>query len=1097
MARTKRLATAFASVALALPLLSTGPAGAAVVNPTSISTWYEGETHTLRWGTLTGTAGTFSIELRDASGQIDADPSTPEMDPIVSGLNSATVGSYDWTIPTGLAGANRVIRIVGTGSTKWAGGNTNVDSDAFTIDTLTSGFLSPAPGSEVRPGGSVTVKFVVPSVDATGTAEIGLSKNGVPVDLDPETTGDQDTIATGLDLSAVSTYSWTVPSSLSGTGYRLVLRAGTSGSYTGSAIQSGQFSAVPAGIYEPSSTSNWRELEQKTIQWSAPVGAAGTVAIYLWDGTANVDADPTTNGTQPIATGLDISTTTSYTWTIPAGITLSNTARIRIVGDGGAGQYTGSAMVSSPFILRAAPPVPRFTVPAAGNRWHPGESHTITWVVAEDATGKADVWLYDINGKVDLDPGTTGVQPFLNDVDVTTVTSQSWTIPAGLTGTRFAFNVEPTGALTGDYTGQQVTSGEFSIYPVGVADVSIDSAVGRQVAISEKFDISWHDDGATGATVDIDLIRNDGDTTATTTSIVKGLAKSTVCNAVTHDCKYTATLSDKTTLDTNSLARTYKVRVTPALGVSAKSTTFSVVDRALNETPWSGNKTAKTGEPVKVEWTPQGNLGALKIEAVPATGTAVVLEKAYDGSKGSYTWYPSYAFSGDYSLRVTAAAKTAKKEAITATWTKVTVTKATAITVTSSLGGVTGGSASLGQPITVAWNFGEALNATTKASPAVDINLLDGAKKATKVAAGVMGDFDDNGKALRTYTFRPSGKVKPGNYTVQVLVTGSTDAGLKGETEAVALAAPTSLTLNKPATSANVERGGSLDVEWTWDGKSDLPVTINLLDANSKATALLKSAVGKEGNGKGKATVTIPAKGTSAGSYKIQVISDDLKTIKAEKAVTLTTPTLAITTQKTVNTTKAVVYKGKPTEVGWTLGEAGALPVKLEVIAAADKAATKPKVLETINAAAKTVEGEGTVTWSPSAKLAAGDYVIRATAGDLSATGVMSDTFTLAVADVDTVTAPTGAQVGKASTIKWTLDQEATDSVKIELVSGSTVVAKGGLISKSSTATLGYGSYSWTIPSTIAAGSYKIRVTSLSDATKTLDSDTFSIAAAS
>ena len=1106
MARPKRTAKVVALAAAIVPFLSAGLAGAAVTSPGAAEVWRTGETKTIVWGALTdGTAGTFALSLYDASGQIDADPSDVDMDDIVTGLGSATDTSYAWTIPAGLVGADRYIKIHGdTGTTPWTGAAQ--DSDVFEIAHPLPAITFPVANGTLRVGAPRTITFIVPNA-STGTAKLILKQNGTPVDLDSVTAGVQDQIGASFDTATATSVSWTAPDELLGTGYTITLTGDSTVElpatpYAGSDIVSGSFEIIhDTSIFSPSATSNWRAEETRIIEFVPPLGATGTAALWLWNGTANVDADPDEAGTQPIATGLDLEVDDSFSWVIPAGITLSDTARIRLTGDGGAEEYTGAAIVSSPFILRAAPPVPRFTTPGQDQRWHQGETKTITWVVDEAATGIADVWLVDSNdAPVDTNPSVVGVQPLANDIDVTAVTTASWTIPATLSGTGYYFALTNTGALEDDYNQLPIESAEFDVYPVGAAELRLETTVADKAAITEKVAVKWHDDGTTGATVDINLLRNDGGQSPTSTSVVKGLAKSTVCNSTTHECEYTWTVDAKTAVDSG--AGTYKLQVVPALGVSDKTDAFAITDRALTLTSWGALKSVKAGAPVKIEWTAAGDLGTLKIEAVPqgnGAGKPIVLEAKYDASLEEYIWYPTQLQAEKtYVLKVTSSMKNLSKVAFTGTMAHfVTVTAQTSITL-GGLSGVTANAATLGQPIVVSWGFGEAQNAAVKASPAVDISLMDSNGKFTKVVTGVKGDFDDQGKARRTYTVRPSAKVKPGLYSIVVTVTGSTDEALKGTSAGFTLAAPSSLTLNTPEASDSIERGGEVEVEWAWSSKSELPVNINLVNtASGKAIALAKAVVGTDGNGVGSAKVVIPGKGTTAGTgWKIQVVSADDKTKVDDAAVTLTDPTLAVTAPAGTGNNKVTWYRGQSREVSWTLGSDGVALTKLEIVAASEKTAAKPKVLATIHKGAAATSGNGTVHFVMPAKIAAGDYVVRATATDISTTAVVSDEFAIASSAIETVTAPTSAVKGASATIKWKLAQETTDDVKVELFQNGTLVAKIGTISKKATTYSGYGNLSWAIPATATAGSgYVIRVTSLSDSTKTADSSSFTIAA--
>lgn len=288
--------------------------------------------------------------------------------------------------------------------------------------------------------------------------------------------------------------------------------------------------------------------------------------------------------------------------------------------------------------------------------------------------------------------------------------------------------------------------------------------------------------------------------------------------------------------------------------------------------------------------------------------------------------------------------KSLAKTAFTGTMAHfVSVDLQTSITL-GALSGITANVASLGQPIVVLWGFGELQNAAVKASPAVDISLMDSNGKFTKVATGRLGDFDGQGKALRTYTVRPSAKVKPGLYSVVVTVTGSTNEELKGTSGAFTLAAPSTLTLNTPEASDSIERGGEVEVEWAWSGKSELPVNINLVNtASGKATTLAKAVVGTDGNGVGSKTVTIPARAPRpAPAGRSRSCRSTTRPRLMMPKTTLTNPTLAVTAPAGTGNNKVTWYKGQNREVSWTLGSDGVALTKLEIVAAADKASAKP-----------------------------------------------------------------------------------------------------------------------------------------------------------
>ena len=143
---------------------------------------------------------------------------------------------------------------------------------------------------------------------------------------------------------------------------------------------------------------------------------------------------------------------------------------------------------------------------------------------------------------------------------------------------------------------------------------------------------------------------------------------------------------------------------------------------------------------------------------------------------------------------------------------------------------------------------------------------------------------------------------------------------------------------------------------------------------------------------------------------------------------------------------------------------------------------------------ATTTENDGAYSWTLPTTLAAGtDYTVKVTTSD-TAYSDFSDAFAVTVtAPAITVTSPAaGASwgVGTSQSIAWTKAGALADTVKIELY-------KGGLKTLDIAAsTENDGAFSWTLPTTLAAGSdYTIRVTT-SDGAVYDDSGAFSVVTA-
>lgn len=140
---------------------------------------------------------------------------------------------------------------------------------------------------------------------------------------------------------------------------------------------------------------------------------------------------------------------------------------------------------------------------------------------------------------------------------------------------------------------------------------------------------------------------------------------------------------------------------------------------------------------------------------------------------------------------------------------------------------------------------------------------------------------------------------------------------------------------------------------------------------------------------------------------------------------------------------------------------------------------------------ATTTENDGAYSWTLPTTLTAGtDYTVKVTTSD-AAYSDFSDAFTVTVtAPAITVTSPAAGaswSVGTTQSIAWTKAGALAAFVKIELY-------KGGLKTLDIAAsTENDGAYSWTLPTTLAAGSdYIVRVTT-SDGAVYDDSGAFSV----
>lgn len=138
-------------------------------------------------------------------------------------------------------------------------------------------------------------------------------------------------------------------------------------------------------------------------------------------------------------------------------------------------------------------------------------------------------------------------------------------------------------------------------------------------------------------------------------------------------------------------------------------------------------------------------------------------------------------------------------------------------------------------------------------------------------------------------------------------------------------------------------------------------------------------------------------------------------------------------------------------------------------------------------------ENDGLYVWQiPTDQVPANDYMVKITGLETSINDTSNSGFIISDESFIQVTAPNGGEdwaMSSTQTITW--QDNLTEDVKIELFKGS------ALELAISDSTASNGSFSWTVPDTLNAGSnYKIKITSIPVNAESDESDqTFSISA--
>ncbi len=295
----------------------------------------------------------------------------------------------------------------------------------------------------------------------------------------------------------------------------------------------------------------------------------------------------------------------------------------------------------------------------------------------------------------------------------------------------------------------------------------------------------------------------------------------------------------------------------------------------------------------------------------------------------------------------------------------------------------------------------------------------------------------------------------------------------------LAFSAP-SISITDPNGGETWGLGSTQTIRWSYSGAPGPTVRIELLRGWG-VSRLISASAPIGGGGTGSFTFTVPSWQTLAANYRIRItstsnsadtdLSDQYFTIAANN-----TPTAV----KVRSPNGGEIWKvGTTQTIRWDYtGNPGAA-VKIELLRG--------------GALARQISGStpigsggtGSFTWTvPSSQALATDYMIKVTSTSNGACADLSDhTFGLTQADPQPgiqVISPNGGETwmpGSAQMIRWNYSGDPGPAVKVILLQGG--VAKATLAPEAPIGSKGSGSYSWTIPSSLAPGpDYRIRVQS-------------------
>jgi hypothetical protein len=181
------------------------------------------------------------------------------------------------------------------------------------------------------------------------------------------------------------------------------------------------------------------------------------------------------------------------------------------------------------------------------------------------------------------------------------------------------------------------------------------------------------------------------------------------------------------------------------------------------------------------------------------------------------------------------------------------------------------------------------------------------------------------------------------------------------------------------------------------------------------------------------------------------------------------------------------VVQGAPVDISWQVSDGVTAPVDVQLVQGT-------RVVPLASKVPTPAGGTGTVRVSPALTAAPGTWSLRVRS---SASALVSGSALGAVTLVRptlAATAPTSGATwrhGTSVNLAWQLSGGAAVPVRAQLLRGTTVVATPA--SSGVTAAGGAGSASWTVPATLPAGSYVLRLRPVATASSNAVESTVSL----
>lgn len=348
----------------------------------------------------------------------------------------------------------------------------------------------------------------------------------------------------------------------------------------------------------------------------------------------------------------------------------------------------------------------------------------------------------------------------------------------------------------------------------------------------------------------------------------------------------------------------------------------------------------------------------------------------------------------------------------------------------------------------VSWTYTGAPGGTVK----VEL-LKDGKVVGTVASAAPLGTGGTGGVAVTL----PAALNDGGGYAFRTTPSATRVAVL---TDDFSVASSRRLVVTGPTDGGTHSAGQPMTVTWTASGdvgtsvKAEL-VTGDLVVATSPAAP----------TSSGTLTFTPPAKLPTGEDYRIRLLSGSFVTVVAASPGRFSLEGSAVTV--TSQDSPSTVTAGRPVTITWSRTGVPGTAVKLEAVA---PGRTPAAIAASVPLAA------GTHTWTVPMSVPEGSWRIRATVvGNTLVADTSAAAVTVAWPQVS-VSGPTSAVAGAPVTVSWTFTDGAAGPVRIRLLQNTRAVLT--LATSAATTAGGTGSLVATLPIGLAAGSYRIEVTS-------------------